>query len=63
MTVRIFANVIGFDDAPFSRTHRGDVTVVGAVFAGAGLKGRHLPDRFHFYPGFTLDKPRIVLMV
>ncbi|HRP96216.1 MAG TPA: DUF99 family protein [Rhodocyclaceae bacterium] len=32
-------HVIGFDDAPFDRTHRGDVVVVGAVFAGSRLDG------------------------
>jgi hypothetical protein len=32
-------HVIGFDDGPFERTHRGDVLVVGAVFAGARLDG------------------------
>ncbi len=33
------SHVIGFDDAPFARTHRGDVSVVGAVFAGTRLDG------------------------
>jgi uncharacterized protein len=33
------ANVIGFDDAPFSRAHRGDVPIVGAVFARTRLDG------------------------
>lgn len=33
------AHVIGFDDFPFERTHRGDVTVVGVVFAGSRLDG------------------------
>lgn len=32
-------HVIGFDDAPFERPHRGDVPVVGAVFAGTRLDG------------------------
>jgi len=32
-------HVIGFDDAPFPRGHRGDVAVVGAAFAGARLEG------------------------
>lgn len=32
-------HVIGFDDAPFERAHRGDVRVVGAVFCGARLEG------------------------
>ncbi len=30
-------HAIGFDDAPFSRTHRGDVAVFGAVYAGPTL--------------------------
>ncbi|NIR58841.1 MAG: DUF99 family protein [Gammaproteobacteria bacterium] len=33
------SNVIGFDDAPFARDHRGDVLLVGAVFAGLRLEG------------------------
>lgn len=33
------SHVIGFDDAPFARTHRGDVLIVGAVFAGTRLDG------------------------
>ena len=39
MTVRTFSNAVGFDDAPFSRAHRGDVTVVGAVFARTRFDG------------------------
>lgn len=31
--------MIGFDDAPFSYGHRGDVPIVGAVFAGLRLEG------------------------
>lgn len=38
MSERI-SHVIGFDDAPFERAHRGDVTVVGAAFAGLRLEG------------------------
>ena len=34
-----FSHVIGFDDAPFKRTHRGDVLVVGSVFSGSRLEG------------------------
>jgi len=34
-----FGHVIGCDDAPFAREHRGDVLVVGAVFAGLRLDG------------------------
>ncbi|OOG24740.1 hypothetical protein B1C78_07895 [Thioalkalivibrio denitrificans] len=33
------AHVVGFDDAPFDRRHRGDVLVVGAVFSGTRLDG------------------------
>ena len=33
------SHVIGFDDAPFPRSHRGDVLVVGAAFAGERLDG------------------------
>jgi hypothetical protein len=33
------SNVIGFDDFPFPRPHRGDVQVVGAVFSGLRLDG------------------------
>jgi endonuclease V-like protein UPF0215 family len=37
--VRSFSHVIGFDDAPFERAWRGDVLVVGTVFAGLRLDG------------------------
>ncbi|EYF04354.1 Hypothetical protein CAP_4618 [Chondromyces apiculatus DSM 436] len=33
------SHVIGVDDAPFLREHRGDVAIVGAVFAGSRLEG------------------------
>lgn len=33
------SHVVGFDDAPFAWRHRGDVLVVGAVFAGLRLDG------------------------
>ena len=33
------SHVVGFDDAPFRRWHRGDVPVVGAVFCGLRLEG------------------------
>jgi endonuclease V-like protein UPF0215 family len=33
------SHVIAFDDAPFAREHRGDVLLVGAVFAGPRLDG------------------------
>ncbi|AFZ66318.1 DUF99 family protein [Deinococcus peraridilitoris] len=32
-------HAIGFDDAPFSRTHRGNVRVIGTVYAGTTLHG------------------------
>lgn len=38
MTRRL-SHVVGFDDAPFDRAHRGDVLVVGAVYAGLRLEG------------------------
>jgi endonuclease V-like protein UPF0215 family len=34
-----WGHVVGFDDAPFSPDHRGDVLVVGAVYAGERLDG------------------------
>lgn len=37
--VRRFSHTVGFDDAPFHPEHRGDVAVVGAVFAGLRLEG------------------------
>ncbi len=38
--VRSFASsVIGFDDVPFLRSHRGDVRIVGAVYTGLRLDG------------------------
>lgn len=36
---RRLTHVVGFDDAPFSPEHRGDVLIVGAVFAGTCLQG------------------------
>ncbi len=36
---RRLSHVVGFDDAPFERSHRGDVLVVGAVFAGNRMDG------------------------
>lgn len=38
MSARL-SHVIGFDDAPFERSHRGDVLLVGAVFAGTRIEG------------------------
>jgi uncharacterized protein len=34
-----WSHVVGFDDAPFPPDHRGDVLVVGAVYAGGRLDG------------------------
>ena len=34
-----FSHVVGFDDAPFPRGHRGDVPVVGCVFSGVTFTG------------------------
>lgn len=36
---RGLANVVGIDDGPFHRTHRGDVPIVGAVYARDRLDG------------------------
>lgn len=36
---RGWSHVAGFDDAPFPRAHRGDVLIVGAVYAGTCLAG------------------------
>lgn len=36
---RRLSHVIAFDDAPFGRDHRGDVPIVGAVFAATRLHG------------------------
>ena len=36
---RRLSHVVGFDDAPFAAGYRGDVLVVGAVFAGSRLDG------------------------
>jgi endonuclease V-like protein UPF0215 family len=36
---RRISRVVVFDDAPFARNHRGDVLVVGAVFAADRLDG------------------------
>jgi endonuclease V-like protein UPF0215 family len=33
------SHVVGFDDAPFERSHRGDVLLVGAVYSGSRLDG------------------------
>lgn len=33
------SHVVGVDDAPFERAHRGDVRIVGAVFCGMRLEG------------------------
>lgn len=34
-----FGQVVGIDDAPFPRGHRGDVRIVGAVYSGERLDG------------------------
>lgn len=39
MSPSTISNVIGFDDFPFPRPHRGDVQVVGVVFSGLRLDG------------------------
>lgn len=37
--MRLLTNVVGFDDAPFVRGHRGDVRLVGAVVSRTRLDG------------------------
>lgn len=39
MTRPAISNVVGFDDFPFPRPHRGDVRVVGVVYSGPRLDG------------------------
>jgi uncharacterized protein len=34
-----FSHVIGIDDAPFPRPHRGDVPIVGIAYAGLRIEG------------------------
>ncbi|MGC3875298.1 DUF99 family protein [Halomonas sp. GXIMD04776] len=34
-----FSHIVGFDDCPFARDHRGDVCIVGAIYAGLRLEG------------------------
>jgi endonuclease V-like protein UPF0215 family len=38
-TMRRLSHVVGFDDGPFPPDHRGDVPVVGTVYAGLRLDG------------------------
>jgi uncharacterized protein len=33
------SHIIGFDDFPFSRAHRGNINIVGTVFCGTRLEG------------------------
>ena len=37
--MRRLSHIVGFDDAPFPRAYRGDVLLVGAVYAGVRLEG------------------------
>ena len=39
MRARKLSHAIGFDDSPFDRAHRGNVRVVGTIFAGTRLDG------------------------
>lgn len=39
MSSHRFSHVIGIDDAPFPRTFRGDVPIVGVAFSGLRLEG------------------------
>ena len=37
--MRRYSHVIAFDDAPFARSHRGDIPLVGVIFAASRLDG------------------------
>ncbi|HEX8633555.1 MAG TPA: DUF99 family protein [Pyrinomonadaceae bacterium] len=39
MTRHVISNVVGLDDFPFPRPHRGDVRMVGVVYSGARFDG------------------------
>lgn len=39
MSPNRFSNIIGFDDAPFSHDHVGNVKIVGTVFTGLQMTG------------------------
>jgi uncharacterized protein len=39
MAGKEITSVVGFDDFPFAREHRGDVRVVGTIYTGARLDG------------------------
>ena len=39
MVEKRFSNVVGFDDAPFARDHKGAVQLVGTVYAGLRFDG------------------------
>lgn len=39
VTEKRFSNVVGFDDAPFSRNYKGNVKFVGTVYAGSRFDG------------------------
>lgn len=39
MLMRRLTHAVGFDDAPFDRAHRGNVRVIGTVYAGTTLHG------------------------
>jgi uncharacterized protein len=36
---RTFSHIVGFDDCPFAREHRGNVPIVGVVYSGLRLEG------------------------
>ena len=39
MKRRSLSNVIGFDDSPFHRNHRGNIPIIGTVYAGLRFEG------------------------
>lgn len=36
---RTFSHIVGFDDFPFARVHRGEVPIVGTIYSGLRLEG------------------------
>ena len=36
---RTFSHIVGFDDFPFARDHRGEVPIVGTIYSGLRLEG------------------------
>lgn len=60
MPRRTFSHVVGFDDAPFDRTRRGNVPIVGAVFSRLRLEGVLRGDVRHDGANATRTMARLV---